>query len=250
MEYSFPQKLKELRKAKGLTMEELGREIGRTKSTISRWEKGERTPKMLEMVLLENVFGISAKELFYGVREDSFSKNKEIISKIIQTSEQLKEPRQEKVLTYAESQLTEQNKIIELPTKTYIVEEETAEYIYYDEAVSAGTGNYLQDSYESYVDLPVSVVPGNTDFVLSVQGDSMEDEYYDGDYIFIESTVNVENGEVGVFILNGDAYVKQLLRDENRASLHSFNPKYEDIQIQEHDEMRTIGRVLGRYSEK
>lgn len=44
-----------------------------------------------------------------------------------------------------------------------------------------------------------------------VDGDSMEPEYHDGDYI--ESTVNLNDGEIKVVELYGDTYVKQLILD-------------------------------------
>ena len=43
-EIKFAKRIKELRLSKDMTMEELGNKLGKTKSTISTWEKGSRSP--------------------------------------------------------------------------------------------------------------------------------------------------------------------------------------------------------------
>ncbi|KKF49725.1 cro regulatory protein [Streptococcus uberis S6261] len=50
--------MKELRKAKKLTQENLANEIGVTKLTISRWENGEVKIKPEKADLLSNYFGV------------------------------------------------------------------------------------------------------------------------------------------------------------------------------------------------
>ena len=41
----FAERLKECRKAKGLSQEQLGRAVGVAKNTVSVWERGERQPR-------------------------------------------------------------------------------------------------------------------------------------------------------------------------------------------------------------
>lgn len=102
---TFAQRLREARKAAKLSQEALAKKIGRTKSTISRWESGERNPKMFEMVELEKTLGIPAEVLLYGKEE---IKNT-TLSEINRVSSQLQESRQKIVLDTASSQLKEQN---------------------------------------------------------------------------------------------------------------------------------------------
>lgn len=56
-------RIKELRKKKKLTQEELAEEINVTKLTISRWERGERVPKSDKAQQLANYFGVSVAYL-------------------------------------------------------------------------------------------------------------------------------------------------------------------------------------------
>ena len=46
---AFPQMLNKYRLQKNLTMEQLAEEVGKTKSTISKWEAGTRSPKIYEI---------------------------------------------------------------------------------------------------------------------------------------------------------------------------------------------------------
>lgn len=48
------------------------------------------------------------------------------------------------------------------------------------------------------------------DFAVEVDGNSMEPDYLNGDILLVQSTPTIEVGEVGVFTLNGDGYVKEL----------------------------------------
>ena len=64
-------RLKELRKEKKLTQENLANEIGVSKLTISRWEKGENEIKLAQANMLANHFGVFVGYLL------GYSKNRE-----------------------------------------------------------------------------------------------------------------------------------------------------------------------------
>ncbi len=51
------------RKQLGLSQEELGNKIGVTRQTVSKWELGETTPDMDNLILLSKLFGASIDEL-------------------------------------------------------------------------------------------------------------------------------------------------------------------------------------------
>ena len=46
----FNEKLMKLRRAKGLSQEELGEQLNVTRQTISKWELGQTTPEMESLV--------------------------------------------------------------------------------------------------------------------------------------------------------------------------------------------------------
>lgn len=111
----------------------------------------------------------------------------------------------------------------------------------YDLPVSAGTGTWLSEGHE-YEKIAFDNAPEGTDFALKVCGNSMMPMYADGDIVFIRAQGLVESGQVGVFVLNGEGFLKQL--QGNR--LVSFNPAYEPIIVGEFDEFFCAGRVIGK----
>lgn len=110
----------------------------------------------------------------------------------------------------------------------------------YDVPVSAGTGEWLSKGHE-YSLTHFDDVPKDADFALIVRGDSMEPMYFDGNIVFVKSNVIVESGQIGVFVLNGEGYLKML--QGNR--LISLNRKYDPIIINEWDSFFCVGRVSG-----
>lgn len=59
----FNEKLIKLRKASGLSQEELGNKIDVARQTISKWELGETEPEMSKLIELSNLFKVSIDEL-------------------------------------------------------------------------------------------------------------------------------------------------------------------------------------------
>lgn len=235
--------IKTFRKSAGFTQDELAKRLNTTKQTISRYEKGDRKANQDMLFELCDIFGVSIDDFFPSQNETLQSPTTSPIQTIY---DQLHQPRQAKVLTCAERQLKEQN---EEETKGNEVSEfiQLYSYDYYDHPASAGTGQYLNDVRVERIELPVDI---DADFVIPIKGDSMEPEYHDGDLIFIQTSVDLNNGVIGVFNYNGDAYIKQLVIDKEQAYLHSLNPAYKDMPITPETDFRIIGEVVDIYREK
>lgn len=60
--------LVELRKEHNLTQEELGKKIGVTNKTISRWETGRYLPPVEMLQILGELYGVSINEILSGER--------------------------------------------------------------------------------------------------------------------------------------------------------------------------------------
>ena len=235
--------IKTFRKSAGFTQDELAKRLNTTKQTISRYEKGDRKANQDMLFELCDIFGVSIDDFFPSQNETLQSPTTSPIQTIY---DQLHQPRQAKVLTYAERQLKEQN---EEETKENEVSEfiQLYSYDYYDHPASAGTGQYLNDVRVERIELPVDI---DADFVIPIKGDSMEPDYHDGDLVFIQTSVDLNNGVIGVFNYNGDAYIKQLVIDKEQAYLHSLNPAYKDMPITPETDFRIIGEVVDIYREK
>nr|DAV06807.1 MAG TPA: Repressor protein CI [Caudoviricetes sp.] len=227
--------IKRYRLQNGWTQQELGAKIGISKNAIGNYEKGFRSPKKDTMFDLANAFNISIDDLFPPIQNDSSSNASQIQS----IYDELNPPRQVKVLNYAKMQLNEQENEVSEAIQLY-------SYDYYDHPASAGTGQYLNDVRVERIELPVDI---DADFVIPIKGDSMEPDYHDGDLVFIQTSVDLNDGVIGVFNYNGDAYIKQLVIDKEQAYLHSLNPAYKDMPITPDTDFRIIGEVVDLYRE-
>ncbi len=111
--------------------------------------------------------------------------------------------------------------------------------------VSAGTGQFLDSSDFELVEVDDDV-PYNTNFGVRVAGDSMEPEYHDGDIVWVQQCLELVSGEVGIFLHDGQAYLKVFYKDKKGVSLVSLNDAYAPIRIGEDDAFRVFGKVVGR----
>ena len=75
--------------------------------------------------------------------------------------------------------------------------------------------------------------------------DSMEPLYLDGQIIWIHKQETLEEGEIGVFFLDGDAYVKKYHQSDSGIQLISLNKKYAPIQVTSGSTLKTFGKVVG-----
>lgn len=235
---------------------ELSRATGIPPSTLTGYVKGTSLPIPGNVQKIADFFGVpkstldprfaTANPVVYSIVGESNTPNYST-SPIQTIYDELKPPRKVKVLSYAERQLKEQRN--EEETKINEVSEviQLYSYDYYDHPVSAGTGQYLNDVRVEQIELPVDV---DADFVIPIKGDSMEPDYHDGDLVFIQTSVDLNNGVIGVFNYNGDAYIKQLVIDKEQAYLHSLNPAYKDMPITPETDFRIIGEVVSVYREK
>lgn len=237
-------KIKEFRDQRGLTQKELADLIEMGNTTIANYEKGFRTPKKNTLFKIANALNVTIDDLFPILKQSDNS----IIESVEEILSQLDpEPYQRNVLTCAERQLEEQKQAKKRLAEVHEVSVQYFAYNYYDQPVSAGTGQYLNEVQIETIQLPVKV---DADFVCPIYGDSMEPDYKSGDYVFVKLTVELPSGTVGVFDYEGEAYIKQLIIEKNKAYLRSFNKKYKDIPIDSNSDFRIIGKVVDVYSEE
>ena len=237
-------KIKEFRDQRGLTQKELADLIEMGNTTIANYEKGFRTPKKNTLFKIANALNVTIDDLFPILKQSDNS----IIESVEEILSQLDpEPYQRNVLTCAERQLEEQKQAKKRLAEVHDIVVEYIAYNYYDQPVSAGTGQYLNEVQIETIQLPVKV---DADFVCPIYGDSMEPDYKSGDYVFVKLTVELPSGTVGVFDYEGEAYIKQLVIEKDKAYLRSFNKKYKDIPINSDSDFRIIGKVVDVYREE
>ena len=233
-------------KQKGVDRNTLCADLDLKYTTVRDWLKGITYPRIGKIELLANYFNINKSDLIenkISIAQPSDS----LLEEITNTARKLNTDNKKIVLRTSEELLKSQN---EEETKINEVSEKVVQlygYDYYDHAASAGTGQYLNDVRVERIELPVDV---DADFVIPIKGDSMEPDYHDGDLVFIQTSVDLNDGVIGVFNYNGEAYIKQLVIDTEQAYLHSLNPAYKDMPITPETDFRIIGEVVDLYREK
>ena len=234
---------------------ELSRATGIPASTLTGYVKGTSLPIPGNVQKIADYFGVLKSTLDPRfASEDSYIETipQPATSPIQSIYDQLEPPRQGKVLTYAESQLKEQRN--EEETKINEVSENIIRLNDYRQTtyrrvsgvVSAGSGSMQEDDLDMEVSFYEDEIPEDYDAIAYVVGNSMEPKIKNGDYLFIKNTPQVDFNTIGIFQVDGANYVKKL----RQGYLESLNPDYEDIHLDENNDIRTIGKVVSVYREK
>lgn len=108
----------------------------------------------------------------------------------------------------------------------------------YTSPMSAGTGQLAGQEMPENEHL-IKEPPRGTSYLAPVSGDSMEPTYHDGDLLFIHATQEISVGQIGVFFMDGQQWVKEL----GKNVLLSHNPAYDPIPMTE--DIQCQGFVLG-----
>ena len=116
----------------------------------------------------------------------------------------------------------------------------------YDMAVSAGVGEFLSDNARTDIVIPDDPRTADADYALRISGDSMEPKYHSGDILLVQTTEYVEEGELGIFVLDGAGFFKKYGGDH----LISLNPAYPAIRLKDFDQVSCCGRVIGKLKRK
>lgn len=112
---------------------------------------------------------------------------------------------------------------------------------YYYRLASAGSGQLVSDtSPTKRIEIPDTPQNRRVDYAIGVNGNSMEPAYHDGDILLVEKTDEINQGEVGIFLISGESFVKKLGNNE----LISLNKDYPNIPLNE--SAKCLGRVLGK----
>ena len=231
---SIGSRIKKRRAELRLTQPQLAKMIGVSKGSIGNYESEISCPNENILIKLFSALDCDANYLYYDditkSEEQLDSKEKSLIKKY-----RTLDPYGKKAVTSVLD--------IEFERCTYIPEpnrEELIEVSINYAPVSAGFGDELED-YEQWEKASVPLTPESrkADFILVVDGDSMEPKFHNGDYILVRKQPAVDIGQIGIFGVDGKGYVKKYGGDK----LISLNKKYPDIPLDE--ESRCFGLVLG-----
>ncbi|HCG2507434.1 transcriptional regulator [Staphylococcus aureus] len=235
---SFKDRLKQIMSERKISQSELSRRTGIGRNSISDYLNGKYEAKQDKVFELAKALNVNEAWLMgFDISKNRKIENNDITS----IYSKLTPPRQSNVLKYATNQLEEQNNDSDnlVDFNSYI--QEKSEVDIYG-CASAGIGERLYNEPISK-EFVRGYAPAH-DIALKVNGDSMEPLFKNGQIIFIEKSHTIKDGQIGVFIINGDAYVKKVYVEDNRLTLVSLNKKYKDLYFYDNESVRLVGKVI------
>lgn len=200
---------------KKIKMTQLLKELQLSKSAISRWRSGV-LPNGEILIKIADFFECSIDYLVGRTDDPTWYKPEEVLAEMVQKTPIIMKPQQK-----------HEKPEIMLP--------------YYPQSASAGDGNYIFDELPEWHTVPKNSKTEEADFMLMVSGDSMLPKFADGDIVLVKKTPSIFEGEIGIFYIDGDAFIKQMGSGE----LISLNPDYPNIAIKTCNDVRCFGQVVG-----
>lgn len=243
--------LKELRVSCSMTQKEVAEKIGRTQQIVGHWETGYAQPDANTLFTLCNIYGVTVDDAFGFQKKDSISKEDyerirkyKFISEYSSNGAAVVDMVMDREYEIAEKLKEQEEQLIRhLPHQLKagdILEYRNIDYFY---DASAGGGIFiLGNEPDAKIAIPASELDDRADYIIRVNGNSMSPDYLDGDNVMVSQRVEMKHGDVGIFVVNGKAYIKEYGKKE----LISRNPESPNIAIHEYDNIVCLGKVIGK----
>lgn len=235
----------------GYSQKEIAEKLGVSKSSVTNWVTGKNSPDVELVIPICKLLNITVRE-FFGetdcVKEPTFTEIKKeaapglpdealMVARDYHGLDKWGKRVVRSVISDEQARINEEQAntaALDTPDKVIYIKRN-------DLKASAGDGFLLDE--ESTEDFAVlyNDLTRKADFCVEVQGDSMEPKLHDGDWILVRQQPSVDVGQIGLFIVDGNGYVKK--QGEDR--LISVNPDYDDIFPTEFSDVRCAGLVLG-----
>ncbi|EOD8341210.1 LexA family transcriptional regulator [Staphylococcus aureus] len=235
---SFKDRLKQIMSERKISQSELSRRTGIGRNSISDYLNGKYEAKQDKVFELAKALNVNEAWLMgFDISKNRKIENNDIAS----IYSKLTPPRQKNVLNYANEQLDEQNtkgdNIVDI--NSY---KQDRIAVNVNGCVSAGVGERLHGE-TLFTEMVKAPIPPH-DLALKVNGDSMEPMFKDDEIIFVEKTHNIKNGQIGIFIIEEEAYVKKVFVEDDRLTLVSLNKEYRDLHFYRNESVRLVGKVI------
>lgn len=231
-------------KENGTTATAIALKLGLSKGNTSSWKKGgnpsadilikiaDELNCTVDVLLGRNSLGLSLDEDEASLIENFKKLSDKDKGKVLERAETLAELAAERAASQNKEPICINDKCLPFST---------CKMRYYDYSASAGTGLFLDEAVAETLTVQNTPEAQQADYAIPVSGDSMEDEYHDGDIVLVKSCPCVRKGEVGIFLLDGSVYIKEY----GEKCLISYNEKYPPIDLSKFETAACLGKVLG-----
>jgi DNA-binding Xre family transcriptional regulator len=212
----FTDKLDLLMKEKDITRGELAKQAKVPYTTIvSFYDKGSDNVKLSTLKKLCLYFNCSldyltcddSEDRYYGIKQPAVQLSPSELSHI--QKYRLLSPAGQKAADGVMDVIYEYEQSFKQATIANVIDVDFRLYAHYDIPASAGTGLTLDsDSYEL---MEAPEAPPQTTFLLTASGDSMEPRIFEGDFVLIDKTSAIDNGNiVAVIVDDEDGTIKKI----------------------------------------
>ncbi len=244
-------RIKEARLKKSLTQEELAKIVGVTKGAIANYENNTSHPKENVMYALINALGVDANFLFQDFVETkkSPSLSDEAMKLADDYEHRMDDRGRETVRGVADLEVTRFKSETAATLRKSREQSEAAEEIappitlhqpYAQVAAAEGAEAFLLDDGSDEVLVEMNKYTKQADVILRVVGRSMEPVIADGDRVLVRQQPSVRIGEIGVFVVDGQGYLKEYQKDR----LVSLNPNIDDVLVGDLQSAECYGKFI------
>lgn len=141
------------------------------------------------------------------------------------------------------SDLTEEKSTEEHPLPSNLIPINKVNRIPIVGTIAAGKPITATENIESYIMLDQEY---KADFALKIKGDSMIDAgINDGDLALIVKDRPIDNGEIYAVLIDGEATLKKIYKNEEYLTLQACNSKYPAKIVKEDDNPYIVGKLSG-----
>lgn len=232
MEHYVGETLRALRKRYGYKQAEVVQmlnELGckSATSSVSRWEMGITNPSIDQFLALCELYHVT--DAVATFRHGTMPTLAGVLNE--EGRKRVKEYRE---LLIGSGKFAIKERVIPFPTRRIP---------FYENDASAGNGVFTDSDEYEMVEVGEEV-SSSANFGLRISGDSMEPVCFSGDSIWVHQQPVLEDGELGLFIYNGQSYMKQFSQNSAGVRLISINPKYNPIVVSQGDVLHIMGKVV------
>lgn len=238
---SFNKKVVKLLKEKKKTKAELAKAAGIPYTTLDSMLKRESdTSKLATIYKIAEYLEVSVEELVFDknsapAKSEAFTEEEK---EMIRDFRMIDERGRNTVLASIKHELTYMSKSFSAQLSGLI---KRTLPVYNAPAAAGEALPIIADDYDL---VETDVAPADADFGIRISGDSMEPLIDDGTIVWVKRQEMLSNGEIGIFVLNGESLCKKIENTNGECRLISLNKKYQPINILETDDLRVVGSVL------
>lgn len=238
---SFGERIRNRRVALGYSQAQLAERVGVSRNTVAGWETDHSRPDLSTLPALCTALKMSLNA-FFGVERRRSAEE----ARVLELFFSLEEGDRESISWQMEALRDRRADQRRQAREAAVSVPRTVTLFRNELGAAAGFGAALGEAQGEEVVLLADRDTERADEIITVCGRSMEPTFLDGDQVLVQHTKELREGEIGIFLVDNEGYIKEYRKD----GLHSHNPEYRTMTFREDQSIRCLGRVIGKVREE